>query len=372
MNRIDPSFLGTSTMGEVLGCFPSDPEWGTPDGKIGSCFHPVNSQEESDTQRLAQRVLQQTFSSFSISKLDLEGNYVYAIRPSRSLLISHVQGMKTSRKLPFCSPPQCASWFVGSHIDLVDYVPQLQHVCGLEKWMIQLADQICCVSFDALDPERLIQCPYDNYHRIRACWFPYHLIKCRKVPHSVTIEVLFVACLQMLCTYFCNVNTSSQVPGRSPSLPGAQWPGPSISKISGVYNEVVSLLAHMDDQDKGKIALRIAFIAETKLAIVLTVLLEKLQKDEQNRVDIYCVLEKVLQQDTQGLERRLLKKIITLASNHMTETQEARNELKVAASNTLVTLARCYFSDVMLELMHRLELREEFIFITLGNLSSAY
>ncbi|CAM4607611.1 unnamed protein product, partial [Lepidochelys kempii] len=194
-----------------------------------------------------------------------------------------------------------------------------------------------------------------------------------KAPHSVTIEVLFVACLQTLCTYFCNVNTSSQVPGRSPSLPGAQWPGPSISKISGVYNDVVSLLAHMDDQDKGKIALRIAFIAETKLAIVLTVLLEKLQKDEQNRIDIYCVLEKVLQQDTQGLERRLLKKIITLASNHMTEkTQEARNELKVAASNTLVTLARCYFSDVMLELVYHLELPEEFIFMTLGNLSSAY
>ncbi|CAM4606916.1 unnamed protein product [Lepidochelys kempii] len=140
----------------------------------------------------------------------------------------------------------------------------------------------------------------------------------------------------------------------------------------GVYNEVVSLLAHMDDQDKGKIALRIAFIAEIKLAIVLTVLLEKLQKDEQNRIDIYCVLEKVLQQDTQGLERRLLKKIITLASNHMTETQEARNEVKVAASNTLVTLARCYFSDVMLELVYHLELPEEFIFMTLGNLSSAY
>ncbi|CAM5081040.1 unnamed protein product [Eretmochelys imbricata] len=72
----------------VLGCFPSDPEWGTPDGKIGSCFRPVNSQgtkffmqimshkEESDTQRLAQRVLQQSFSSFSISKMDLEGNSV--------------------------------------------------------------------------------------------------------------------------------------------------------------------------------------------------------------------------------------------------------------------------------------------------------
>ncbi|CAM4546322.1 unnamed protein product, partial [Caretta caretta] len=139
-----------------------------------------------------------------------------------------------------------------------------------------------------------------------------------------------------------------------------------------VYNEVVSLLAYTDDQDKGKIALRIAFIAETKLAIVLTVLLEKLQKDEQSRVDIYCALEKVLQQDTQGLERRLLEKIITLASNHMRETQEATNELKVAASNTLVTLARCYFNDVMCELLYRLELPEEFIFITLGNLSSAY
>ncbi|CAM5125081.1 unnamed protein product, partial [Natator depressus] len=33
---------------------------------------------------------------------------------------------------------------------------------------------------DALDPERLIQCPYDNDHQIRACRFPYHLIKCRK------------------------------------------------------------------------------------------------------------------------------------------------------------------------------------------------
>nr|XP_044997107.1 gametocyte-specific factor 1-like [Jaculus jaculus] len=30
------------------------------------------------------------------------------------------------------------------------------------------------------DPERLLQCPYDKKHRIRACRFPYHLIKCKK------------------------------------------------------------------------------------------------------------------------------------------------------------------------------------------------
>ncbi|KAM9121337.1 maestro heat-like repeat-containing protein family member 2A [Pangshura tecta] len=59
----------------------------------------------------------------------------------------------------------------------------------------------------------------------------------------------------------------------------------------------------------------------------------------------------------------------------MRETQEARNEVKVAASNTLVTLASCYFDHVMYELHCHLKpptLPEEFILVTLGNLSSAY
>ncbi|XP_041860667.1 gametocyte-specific factor 1 [Melanotaenia boesemani] len=30
------------------------------------------------------------------------------------------------------------------------------------------------------DPEKLVQCPFDKNHQIRACRFPYHLIKCRK------------------------------------------------------------------------------------------------------------------------------------------------------------------------------------------------
>ncbi|KAJ8369908.1 hypothetical protein SKAU_G00099360 [Synaphobranchus kaupii] len=33
---------------------------------------------------------------------------------------------------------------------------------------------------DAADPDRLLQCPYDKNHQIRACRFPYHLIKCSK------------------------------------------------------------------------------------------------------------------------------------------------------------------------------------------------
>ncbi|XP_039400068.1 netrin receptor DCC isoform X2 [Mauremys reevesii] len=88
--------------------------------------------EESDTQRLAQRVLQRNLSqrSFSIIKMDLEDNYV-----------------------------------------------------------------------DALDPEKLIQCPYDRYHQIRACRFPYHLIKCRKNHPDIA---------QQLAT--CPFNARHQVP----------------------------------------------------------------------------------------------------------------------------------------------------------------
>ncbi|XP_039398371.1 maestro heat-like repeat-containing protein family member 2A [Mauremys reevesii] len=131
----------------------------------------------------------------------------------------------------------------------------------------------------------------------------------------------------------------------------------------------------MNDQDKDRIALRIASIAKTKLATVVRVLLEKLQQDKQNRVAIYYILEGVLQQDTGGLEIRLVKNIVSLASDQMRETQEATNEVKVAASNTLVTLASCYFDHVMYELHCHLKppkLPEEFILVTLGNLSSAY
>ncbi|KAL4623700.1 gametocyte-specific factor 1-like [Arapaima gigas] len=33
---------------------------------------------------------------------------------------------------------------------------------------------------DEHDPEKLVQCPFDSSHKIRACRFPYHIIKCRK------------------------------------------------------------------------------------------------------------------------------------------------------------------------------------------------
>uniref|UniRef100_A0A8C6VJU6 Gametocyte specific factor 1 n=1 Tax=Naja naja TaxID=35670 RepID=A0A8C6VJU6_NAJNA len=54
---------------------------------------------------------------------------------------------------------------------------------------------------NALDPEKLIQCPYDKNHQIRACRFPYHLVKCRK-NHPGIVEQLVT----------CPFNARHQVP----------------------------------------------------------------------------------------------------------------------------------------------------------------
>ncbi|NXI35846.1 GTSF1 factor, partial [Galbula dea] len=42
---------------------------------------------------------------------------------------------------------------------------------------------------DRWDPERLMQCPFDKHHKIRACRFPYHLVKCSK-NHPEAVKLL--------------------------------------------------------------------------------------------------------------------------------------------------------------------------------------
>ncbi|KAH0628989.1 hypothetical protein JD844_010693 [Phrynosoma platyrhinos] len=41
-----------------------------------------------------------------------------------------------------------------------------------------------------MDPETLMQCPYDKNHKIRACRFPYHLVKCRQNNQSVAKQLV--------------------------------------------------------------------------------------------------------------------------------------------------------------------------------------
>ncbi|XP_074836504.1 gametocyte-specific factor 1-like [Carettochelys insculpta] len=40
-----------------------------------------------------------------------------------------------------------------------------------------------------MDPERLMTCPYDKNHQIRACRFPYHLVKCRENNKKIAKEL---------------------------------------------------------------------------------------------------------------------------------------------------------------------------------------
>ncbi|XP_056409814.1 gametocyte-specific factor 1-like [Hyla sarda] len=44
--------------------------------------------------------------------------------------------------------------------------------------------------FDPLDPDGLLQCPYDSNHQIRASRFPYHLLKCRKNHGELAIKLV--------------------------------------------------------------------------------------------------------------------------------------------------------------------------------------
>ncbi|KAH0628988.1 hypothetical protein JD844_010692 [Phrynosoma platyrhinos] len=64
-----------------------------------------------------------------------------------------------------------------------------------------LSSCVCSFLIDALDPDKLLQCPYDKSHKIRACRFPYHLVKCRK-NHPTIVQKLVT----------CPFNARHQVP----------------------------------------------------------------------------------------------------------------------------------------------------------------
>lgn len=62
---------------------------------------------------------------------------------------------------------------------------------------------------DAGDPNRLVQCPYDKNHQIRASRFPFHVLKCRKVGYGVGLDLLhvfvfdivFIDLVKVLCSW---------------------------------------------------------------------------------------------------------------------------------------------------------------------------
>ncbi|KYO39962.1 maestro heat-like repeat-containing protein family member 2A [Alligator mississippiensis] len=115
--------------------------------------------------------------------------------------------------------------------------------------------------------------------------------------------------------------------------------------------------------------------ADMDLDITMSLLLERLQQEEETRVTIYSSLQEVLQGDIKSLDRNLVRRIIHLASKDMRETQQENDELQLTAGKTLVALAGTFYNWVMYELqchMGIMELPPIFFLITLGDMVSAY
>ncbi|KAM6033066.1 maestro heat-like repeat-containing protein family member 2B [Theristicus caerulescens] len=116
--------------------------------------------------------------------------------------------------------------------------------------------------------------------------------------------------------------------------------------------------------------------AVATFAAVGTSLLKRLQDNEGDRVETYRELESVLQGDdgcwTSGVVNRLLAE----ASSDMRAAQGVTGNVKTAASDVLVALARSHFHFVMSELQSHLKamgkVPDEIVLLTLGKMARSY
>ncbi|XP_064367481.1 maestro heat-like repeat-containing protein family member 2A [Dromaius novaehollandiae] len=102
----------------------------------------------------------------------------------------------------------------------------------------------------------------------------------------------------------------------------------------------------------------------------------RLQEEEGDRAEVYRELERVLQGDDGCVQSAVLARVIAAASRDMRAAQGVTEQVRTAASDVLVALARCHFDSVMCELQCRLralgEISEDLVFVTLGKLASSY
>ncbi|KAM6044703.1 maestro heat-like repeat-containing protein family member 2B [Theristicus caerulescens] len=116
--------------------------------------------------------------------------------------------------------------------------------------------------------------------------------------------------------------------------------------------------------------------AVATFAAVGTSLLKRLQDNEGDRVETYRELESVLQGDdgcwTSGVVNRLLAE----ASSDMRAAQGVTVNVKTAASDVLVALARSHFHFVMSEIQSHLKavgkVPDEIVLLTLGKMARSY
>ncbi|XP_042750885.1 maestro heat-like repeat-containing protein family member 2A, partial [Lagopus leucura] len=107
-----------------------------------------------------------------------------------------------------------------------------------------------------------------------------------------------------------------------------------------------------------------------------TLLLQRLQDQEGDRAQAYCELESALCQDSSCPPCGVVNRLLAEVSRDLTAAQGVTSNVKTAASNVLVALARTHFTLVMAELQSHLkatgDMSKEFVLITLSKLFSTY
>ncbi|XP_072703742.1 maestro heat-like repeat-containing protein family member 2B [Ciconia boyciana] len=116
--------------------------------------------------------------------------------------------------------------------------------------------------------------------------------------------------------------------------------------------------------------------AVATFAAVGTSLLKRLQDHEGDRVETYRELESVLQGDNGCLTSGVVNRLIAEASSDMRAVQGVTGDVKTAASDVLVALARSHFHFVMSELQSHLKamgkVPAEIVLLTLGKMARSY
>ncbi|XP_075581329.1 maestro heat-like repeat-containing protein family member 2B [Pelecanus crispus] len=116
--------------------------------------------------------------------------------------------------------------------------------------------------------------------------------------------------------------------------------------------------------------------AVTTFAAVGTSLLKQLQDHEGDRVETYWELERILQGDDGCLTSGVVNRLIAEASSDMRAAQGVTGDVKTAASDVLVALARSHFHFVMSELQSHLKamgkVPDETVLLTLGKMAHSY
>ncbi|XP_059679382.1 maestro heat-like repeat-containing protein family member 2B [Gavia stellata] len=117
-------------------------------------------------------------------------------------------------------------------------------------------------------------------------------------------------------------------------------------------------------------------VVVTTFEAVGTSLLKRLQDNEGDRVQTYRELESVLQGDDGRLTSGVVNRLLAEASSDMRAAQGVTGDMRTAASDVLVALARSHFHFVMPELQSHLKamgkVPDEIVLLTLGKMARSY